>query len=147
MSPSAALVLTHLVATVTMFGVIWVVQLVHYPLFAAVGADGFPGYEAGHKRRITWIVFPAMALELATSLALLWVRPAAIPPSLLWVGAALVALLWVSTALVQVPLHTALSERFDPETHRRLVASNWVRTAAWSVRAGIAVWMAGLLMG
>lgn len=61
------IVLANLAATLTMFGVIWLVQLVHYPLFAGVGADGFTAYEATHQTRITWIVFPAMALELATA--------------------------------------------------------------------------------
>ena len=33
--------LTHLAATLYMVGVIWFVQVVHYPLFARAGAEGF----------------------------------------------------------------------------------------------------------
>lgn len=146
MTVSQALVLAHAFATLTMFGVIWVVQLVHYPLFAGVGADGFVAYEAAHKVRITWIVFPAMTLELGTAVALLWLRPVVVPPWMVWGGLALVGIVWLSTALVQVPLHTTLSAGFDGEAHARLVATNWVRTAAWTLRAGLVLWMAALLM-
>lgn len=140
------LVLANLFATLTMFGVIWVMQLVHYPLFSGVGADGFVAYETAHKVRITWIVFPAMLLELTTAVALLWRRPEVVPPWMVWVGLALVGVVWLSTALVQVPLHTALSSGFDGDAHARLVATNWVRTVAWTLRAGLVLWMTGLLV-
>lgn len=140
------LVLAHVFATLAMFGVIWVVQLVHYPLFAGVGADGFVAYEAAHKVRITWIVLPAMLLELGTALALVWLRPEAVPGWMVWTGLALVGVVWISTAVVQVPLHTTLSGGFDGDAHARLVATNWIRTVAWSLRAALVLWMASLLM-
>ena len=140
------LVLGNVLGTLTMFGVIWVVQLVHYPLFAGVGADGFVAYEAAHKVRITFIVFPAMVLELGTAVALLWLRPGAVPPWMVWVGLGLVGVVWLSTAFVQVPLHTALSAGFDGDAHARLVATNWIRTAAWTLRAGLVLWMTALLL-
>lgn len=146
MATGSGLVLANLFATLTMFGVIWVVQLVHYPLFAGVGADGFVEYEAAHKVRITWIVFPAMLLELGTAVALLWLRPDIVPPWMVWAGLALVGVVWLSTALVQVPLHTTLSSGFDGDVHARLVATNWMRTVAWTLRAGLALWMTGLLV-
>jgi hypothetical protein len=40
-----------------------------------------------------------------------------------------------STFLVQVPLHERLSAGWDAAAHQRLVASNWVRTVLWTVRA------------
>ncbi len=140
------LVLANLLATLTMFGVIWVVQLVHYPLFSGVGVEGFTAYEAAHQTRITWIVFPAMAVELGTAAALVWLRPEAVPPWMVWLGFALVGVVWLSTAFVQVPLHTTLAGGFDGDAHARLVASNWIRTAAWSLRAGLVLWMTALLM-
>lgn len=140
------LVLANLLATLTMFGVIWIVQLVHYPLFSGVGVEGFTAYEAAHQTRITWIVFPAMTLELGTAAALLWLRPEAVPPWMVWIGLTLVGVVWLSTAFVQVPLHTALAGGFDGDAHARLVASNWIRTAAWSLRTGLVLWMTALLM-
>ncbi|MGL6280626.1 MAG: hypothetical protein ACRC50_13860 [Gaiella sp.] len=130
-----ALLLVHAGATVAMVGLVWFVQLVHYPLFAHVGRDGFALYEAQHTRRTTWLVAPLMLVEAATALVLL-----AADPSLLTVaGAALLGIVWLSTALVQVPLHGRLERGFDAEAHRRLVRSNAVRTAAWTGRAVIAL--------
>jgi hypothetical protein len=140
------LVLANVLGTLTMFGVIWIVQVVHYPLFAGVGADGFTAYEAAHQSRITLVVFPAMVLELGTAVALLWHRPDAVPAWMVWVGLGLVGVVWLSTAFVQVPLHTALSAGFDGDAHARLVTTNWIRTAAWTLRAGLVLWMTALLM-
>jgi hypothetical protein len=43
-------------ATLFMTGVIWFVQVVHYPLMARVGAAGFPDYEAAHARLTGYVV-------------------------------------------------------------------------------------------
>lgn len=123
------LLLAHLTSTLVMVGVIWVVQLVHYPLFLGVGAAGWAGYAAQHSARITLIVGPAMLVELATAVLLVFYRPAALPLWSVVLGAALVGVLWASTAFVQVPLHNALTSGFDPDAHARLVGTNWVRTA------------------
>ena len=45
-------------------------------------------------------------------------------------------------ALLQVPRHNALARGFDGPAHAALVATNWVRTAAWSLRALLLVWAA-----
>ncbi len=36
------------------------------------------------------------------------------------------------TVAVSVPLHTRLGEAYDDGVARRLVATNWLRTAAWT---------------
>ena len=38
----------------------------------------------------------------------------------------------VVTVAVSVPLHTRLGEAYDDAVARRLVATNWLRTAAWT---------------
>ncbi len=136
---SEALLLVHAGSTWFMLGLVWFVQWVHYPLFAAVGHDSFAGYEALHTRRTTWLVMPPMLIELASSGLLLWV----VGGPLTWVGLGLLAAIWLSTVCWQVPCHTALQAGFDAQLHRRLVLSNWLRTVLWTVRAGLAL---GLLV-
>lgn len=65
------------------------------------------------------------------------------PLLLLNAGATLfmTGLIWLSTALLQVPLHRALLPGFDPAKIHRLVRSNWLRTVAWTLRSGIALWL------
>lgn len=124
-----------------MFGVILIVQVVHYPLFDLVGSGTYPAYQAAHMRRITWIVLPAMTLELATAVWLVWDPLPALPAWQAWAGLTLVGVIWASTGLLQVPLHDTLTQRFDAEAHRRLVHTNWIRTLAWTLRAGLVLWM------
>ncbi len=127
------LVLAHAAATLVMVGVIWIVQVVHYPLFAQVDGD-FRVYADGHSRRITWVVAPPMLVEAGTGLAIAIRPPDGVSPTLAWTGLALIGVLWLSTALLQVPEHQRLGRGFDAQAHRRLVLGNWVRTVAWSAR-------------
>ncbi len=139
--------LLQLLATLAMFGLIWFVQIVHYPLFLMVPAGQFPAYEAAHANRTGYVVGPLMLAELAAAGLLLlpgW-RPSAIPAAEAWAGAALVGVIWLSTGLVQVPLHNRLHVAYSAELIRRLVATNWIRTAAWTARAVLLVRWVGLL--
>ncbi|MEM9293046.1 MAG: hypothetical protein AAGD01_15300 [Acidobacteriota bacterium] len=127
----------HLGSTLFLVGLIWTIQVVHYPLFGSVGAAGFAEYERLHAMRITTIVAPAMLLELITAGLLLVARPPFLPRAAVLAGIALLAVIWLSTALIQIPLHGRLAAGFDPAVHASLVASNWIRTVAWSLRGGL----------
>ncbi len=133
------LLVLQLMGTVGMFGLIWFVQIVHYPLFLAVGQTQFPAYEAAHANRTGYVVAPLMLLELGSALAMLLprFRPAGVSLTGAWLGAALVGVIWLSTACVQVPLHNRLHHGYSTEAIGRLVATNWVRTAAWTWRTGL----------
>lgn len=129
----------HAVSTIAMFGLIWFVQLVHYPLFVQVGSDEFTAYEMQHQRRTTWVVAPLMCVEAITAAALMFWVPSGGPRWLAALGFALVACNWLITALVQVPCHRRLAAGYDATVARRLVRTNWVRTMAWTCRVPIAV--------
>jgi len=129
-----AVLLLHVLVTLVMVGLIWFVQVVHYPLFGQVGRDTFAAYEAEHMRRTTWVVAAPMLVELATGILLLWQRPAGVPAWMAWVGIALLAVIWASTVWLQVPCHEALRQGFSDAAHAELVRTNWVRTVAWSLR-------------
>lgn len=141
------LLLVQLCSTLAMFGLIWFVQVVHYPLFEWMDD---PAFAAEHATRTTYVVAPLMLLELGSSLALLrtaW-RPVFIASGEAWTGAALVAVIWLSTALLQVPLHNQLQARHSVEDAKQLVMTNWVRTLAWTLRAALVlVWAARGLPG
>lgn len=129
--------LIQLLCTLSMTGIIWFVQVVHYPLFRLVGSVDFAGYEAQHATRTGWVVGPLMCLEFATSALFLFarMRPAGVSAPSAWLGVVLVGLIWMSTVFLQVPLHNRLSVGFDPGTVDRLVTTNWIRTIAWTSRA------------
>jgi hypothetical protein len=135
------IVLASIASTLFLAGIIWFVQLVHYPLFASVGQSQFAHYETEHAGRTTWIVAPAMLIEAATSVLLLWIRPNVISIEIAAAGFMLTGLIWGSTFVMQVPLHARLSAGFEPTLHKSLVATNWVRTLAWTGRAWLALMM------
>jgi hypothetical protein len=138
MQPTDVLLLVaNLVASAAMTGLIWFVQVVHYPLFAAVapvGDDGFRAYETSHRFRTGFVVMPFMGLELLAAVALVLATPDGLPRAA--AGGLLVLLLVVlgTTFLVSVPAHEALNRGFDAAAHRRLCRTNWIRTAGWTAR-------------
>ena len=130
-----------------MVGLIWFVQLVHYPLFAAVGPDNFIAYETQHTRRTSWVVAMFMPVEAITAAWLMVDRPEGVSAGLVIAGFILVAMLWFSTALWQAPLHGRLTMGFDSHRYRQLVRSNWVRTGLWSKRGILVLLMIGQVIG
>lgn len=142
------LFLVQLAATLAMTGIIWFVQIVHYPLFARIPPDSFARYEAEHATRTGWVVGPLMCAELATAVFMLSsrTRPTAISYTAAMAGAALVGVIWLSTALIQVPLHNKLASGYNAHTIATLVATNWIRTLAWTARSALMLsWIAKLL--
>src|SRR3954466_985742 len=125
-----------------MTGVIWFVQVVHYPLFARVGGSRFRDYHAAHTRLTTRVVMAPMILELLTSAILAVHPPVGLNSHLVRAGLLAAAICWTSTGLIQVPLHGRLAAGDDATSRRTLVMSNWIRTVAWTCHAGI---VAGLL--
>ena len=135
------LLLVQAAASLYLMGLIWLIQIVHYPLMSQVSRENFAQYEQLHSRWITPIVALPMLIELACCILLVVNRPPAIPAWLTWCGLALVVVIWLSTFLLQVPCHTRLSQGFDAQIHAQLVSTNWIRTLAWSARAAVAMGM------
>ena len=134
------LLVVNLSATWFMAGLIWLIQLVHYPQFALIGVDGWAEYHRRHVSTITLIVGPAMLIELLSAVGLLWLRPVGVPAWVLWAGLVMIVLLWASTATLQVPAHDRLSAGMDEAQLAKLVGTNWLRTALWTGRGVLMAW-------
>ena len=137
MDPAALIASAHAGATLFMTGLIWFVQVVHYPLLRRLPASEVAPYAQEHARRTGWVVGPVMLAELGLALAL-----APRGGTLAWIGLALLGMAWASTASIQVPLHRRLALGHDPAATERLVRTNWLRTAAWTFRAPLALALA-----
>lgn len=135
------ILLLHFAATWFLVGLIWMVQVVHYPLFARVGSAEFVGYETAHASLISLLVGPLMLLELLIAIALVSLWPSSLPGWLGWLLLALLGAVWLTTLLVSVPLHARLAAGFDAEAHALLVGSNWIRTLAWTARGLLLGWV------
>lgn len=142
-----ATLLLQSAATLTLVGLIWFVQIVHYPLFARVGDSQFVSYEVDHQRLTARVVAPLMLAEIAAATLLVWSRPPGVSRWPTWVGLVLIVTIWLLTVLVHVPQHTALALSFDARVQQDLVRDNWWRTGAWTARGLLVLFMLGEALG
>ena len=136
-----AVLIASLVASCVMTGVIWFVQHVHYPLLAQVEMGQAVAVAEEHQRRTGHVVALPMAVEGLTTLALLAQQPAGVNWFLPWIGAILLAIALGCTVFLSVPLHAKMATNPDARVGAKLVATNWPRTFAWSLRAVVCVVM------
>lgn len=116
-----------------LFGLIWCVQLIHYPFFLRTDKTNFVDHIGFHKYRISIIVIPLMTIEFATSGILAFHSQQFVGWNVF--GPIVVILIWLVTFFVQVPLHNALSDGFEEITVERLIKTNWIRTILWSIKS------------
>lgn len=127
-------------AAAFMAGLSWFVGVVHYPLFAGVGADGWSDYHRRHSDRTTWVVLPPMLAELVTAAWLVVETPAGVSARAAAAGLVLAATTWGLTAAA-AQLHARIGDPLDPRTHRSLLVVHHARTACWSAHAVLAAVM------
>ena len=137
------MLLAQLIIALMLTGLIWTIQLVHYPSFAFVDPDQFHAFHAHHNRSISLVVMPLMLAEIALAALILFQKPS-LP---LAIAGVMVLLIWASTFLLSVPCHQKLAESFDLETVQRLVATNWPRTLLWTARSGLLAFLVGVWIG
>ena len=121
----------NVISAFLLTGVIWTIQIVHYPSFHYIDKISFTNFHHFHERRISIIVMPLMLIELTTSTALYINNMSSIVFAL---NLLIVVLIWCSTFFVQVPIHSILSEKKDKKLIEKLVNTNWIRTFLWSMR-------------
>ena len=127
--------LVQLAVDTAMFVLIWVVQLIIYPSFRIMKPDLFQDWHNGYMRKISFIVGPAMLIQMISHGYEVFAHSGVIPV----VQTCLILIIWVQTFIVAVPLHQNLSEEPTPQDFKRIVSTNWLRTILWSL-----IWMISL---
>ncbi len=133
--------LAHVCANWFLVGLIWFVQVVHYPLMRDVGLETYCEYANRHTRQTTWVVAVPMLLEVFSLLVLLYHPPQHVPLTTLLIAVLMLAGIWIATALFSVPCHNKLCKGFDEKVHKKLVQTNWIRTVLWTMKA---LWLTSL---
>ncbi|NGP88402.1 hypothetical protein [Fodinibius halophilus] len=133
------LLLINISSSLFMTGLIWFVQIVHYPSFLDINAQDLPLYHKNHIKRTGYVVIPPMLIELITSIWLV------IAFKTLWdfniAGLVLVVLIWISTFILQAPMHQRLQELAEPRLIKKLVYTNWIRTFLWSFKSLVGLYI------
>ena len=111
---------------------IWLVQLIIYPSFHHIPHREFIAYHSWYEIRISSVVLPLMIAEVG--LTFWWILSDNYSTvSVLSIFT--VFIIWLSTFTLQVPIHSQLKIGKKDILIRRLVMTNWIRTAAWSIKA------------
>lgn len=125
----------HFSLTLYMTGIIWLIQVIHYPLFKLVGEHTFNTYHKVHTQKTSLVIAIPMLLEILTGLYLI-VGDEAYRNNFIFITAfILLIFIWVSTFFISVPKHNILSKGFNDLEVNALIKTNWIRTIAWSIRA------------
>ena len=127
----------HLISTIFMAGLIWFVQIVHYPLFHKVDSDRSVSYALAHQRRTSWVVGLPMSVE---GISTIWRFIDPVNGRLLpLVGGLILVRIHLSTIFLQVPKHASLTNGYSPQVVDQLIKTNWIRTIGWSARVVVAI--------
>ena len=126
------MLIIHLIATSVMVGVIWTIQLVHYPSFHFIELNQYTTFQRFHMSRISYVVIPAMLTELFT-LILIIISMDQVDPIIL-ASALFLIVIWLMTAVFFSGVHQKLTLGYDQTVVDKLVKLNWGRTLLWTLR-------------
>ena len=120
-----------------MAGLIWFVQVVHYPLFHKIGKNESVTYALEHQRRTAWVVGLPMFVEGISTLWLFFdpINGRTLP----LISGLILCKIHLSTIFLQMPKHAELIKGYNEEVVNKLVQTNWIRTIGWSIRTVLAV--------
>ena len=127
----------HFLSTSLMVGIIWVIQLLHYPTFHFIKESNYVEFQHFHMQRISFIVVPAMILELLSAFMLVYY----IRSNLLTVCLIILLVIWLITFVFFTKLHQSLLGGYDKIIVDKLVQINWSRTVLWSLRLIILIYI------
>jgi len=125
------LIKIHLLATAILTGAIWVIQLIHYPVFKYIDKSYFKLFMKFHVRGILIFVLPFMLIEIVSGTYLFIIGHNSI---LFLFSLVILYLIWISTLLIFSNYHKKLQHDKDNDIINKLVKYNWFRTLGWTVR-------------
>ena len=132
MLPNNFVLLGHLIFTSIMTGVIWVIQIVHYPSFHFIEKELYTAFQKFHMNKISIIVIPIMLAELITGMMLFLDKSSKSP--FLIVSFVILVLIWLITGVFFSKAHNELMTGYQELVVNQLVVMNWIRTLLWTLR-------------
>ena len=132
MLPNNFVLLGHLIFTSIMTGVIWVIQIVHYPSFHFIEKELYTAFQKFHMNKISIIVIPIMLAELITGMMLFLDKSSKSP--FLIISFVILVLIWLITGVFFSKAHNELMTGYQELVVNQLVVMNWVRTLLWTLR-------------
>ena len=132
MLPNNFVLLGHLIFTSIMTGVIWVIQIVHYPSFHFIEKELYTAFQKFHMNKISIIVIPIMLAEIITGMMLFLDKSSKSP--FLIISFVILVLIWLITGVFFSKAHNELMTGYQELVVNQLVVMNWIRTLLWTLR-------------
>ena len=127
----------HFLSTSLMVGIIWVIQLLHYPTFHFIKQSDYVEFQHFHMQRISFIVVPVMIIELLSGFMLVYYFRS----NLFILCLTILLVIWLITFVFFTKLHQSLLGGYDKIIVDKLVQINWSRTFLWSLRLIILIYI------
>ena len=127
----------HFLSTSLMVGIIWVIQLLHYPTFHFIKESDYVEFQHFHMQRISFIVVPVMIIELLSGFMLVYYFQS----NLLILCLIILLVIWLITFVFFTKLHQSLLGGYDKIIVDKLVQINWSRTVLWSLKLIILIYI------
>ena len=127
----------HFLSTSLMVGIIWVIQLLHYPTFHFIKESDYVEFQHFHMQRISFIVVPVMIIELLSGFMLVYYFRS----NLFILCLIILLVIWLITFVFFTKLHQSLLGGYDKIIVNKLVQINWSRTVLWSLRLIILIYI------
>ncbi len=134
-----ALTTVHAAATWWLMGLIWTIQVVHYPSFDSIDRIMYADFQDRHMQAMGRLIGFPWLIEGLCVLGLFVFAPDNTTRVLAGLGGLLEIVVIAVTITKSIPAHEALRDGYVADAHRTLVDTNWWRTAAWSLRGAIAL--------
>ena len=115
-----------------MVGVIWTIQLVHYPSFNFINQKDYIKFQNFHMKRISLIVMPIMGIELFSGLVIIFFEMK--NGIIFYFSIFILILIWLLTGIIFSRLHQKLTMGYRILIINRLIKMNWLRTFLWTLR-------------
>lgn len=112
-----------------MLVLIWLVQIIIYPSMHSWDQSAFSEIHKRYSLKISLIVGPLILAQTFLAVRQLITTPGLIS----MVQLLLIVSVLAVTALISVPLHQRLSGGYQAHDVDRLIHTNWLRTAGWSL--------------
>ena len=90
------IIVIHFISTSLMVGVIWIIQLLHYPAFHFIDKANYSAFQDFHMNRVSFIVVPTMITEFVSGVLVVLILPKYF---LFKISLGIIASIWIVTFL------------------------------------------------
>jgi len=126
--------LFNLISTLLIAGILWFVQLVHYPLFNEIPAKNMVNYGYYHMQKISGIINLLFIVDFITIVFLLLLVNSDLSATLMVINISIFLFIVFLTRITFLPIHQQLSKNPNSTLIAKLINLNWIRTLVWSLK-------------